>query len=201
VQRRVGLEPRQPKIPMGTKRLGPEFYTSRQTDWNVSLRFRKTLGTHTLIKREGFDPESSRGSDKDWDRSFAQFKQFKSSDCDEMVQRSLFRAGFDRPNCLSNQRVKSRNPSTFVRKMFARWNSPFQRVTTPTGESQLPLRGNRYLFVSGNDCYLLGSVHLRSKWTLIKVFTSREWLSLMRLSRRPSAFIGVRLRKSGRCRG
>src|ERR1700691_616987 len=37
--------------------------------------------------------------------------------------------------------------------------------------SSLPSRCDRALFlcfVSGNDCYLMGSVHLRSKWTPIR---------------------------------
>jgi len=33
---------------------------------------------------------------------------------------------------------------------------------------KLRLGYDRALFVSGNDCYLLGRVHLRSKWTLIR---------------------------------
>jgi hypothetical protein len=38
----------------------------------------------------------------------------------------------------------------------------------------LPHSRDRALFVSGNDCYLLGSVHLRSKWTLITGVPLRE---------------------------
>jgi len=77
--------------------------------------------------------------------------------------------------------------SRYTRHRCARRQRLFDDTTLLSDTSLLPLRTDRTLFVFGNNCYLLASVHLCSKWTPVPSVHFAEWLSLRRLSRRPSA--------------